>query len=83
MGIKFSLKMTTLKPQESKKLALGLGVVLVGIVFGMGVYLPFYSPMAKAGEEARRQFHLTNKARKQGTDAGVSSSMWKNIEKSQ
>ena len=58
--------------RTSRAVAAVLGITLIGVVFGVGVYLPFYSSLAKSGEEARRQLHTQGVER---TPGGV----WKNL----
>ena len=46
---------------------------------GMGLYLPFYSPAAVAGEEARRELRSRPGATDPSIGGVTPGGMWKNI----
>lgn len=57
---------------SSKLIAGAMGVFLVCVVGGVGIYLPNYSAAAKEGEAARRALHSKQLEHTAG-------GMWKNL----
>lgn len=65
-----------LNRRTTKFFAAGMAVILFGVVFMQGAYLPYLSQASKDGADARRQLH-TETVDKGGSSSG---NMWKNFE---
>lgn len=61
-------------PNKSKLVAGTMFALCGTLALAMGLYLPFYSSVAKQGEEARRQLH----AKDLGVDRAPGG-VWKNL----